>query len=188
MPTVWAFSVSLAATWEVALAFSSYGYLDVSVPHVRPVCLCIQHTVIRVSRDQRLFDSFPELFAAFHALHRLLAPRHPPHALMYLATLINSQNTYDSNAGLSSNVFARKRLQMPLRLHSIVKDQPLTSLAVRFVEGGVYQQPKSLSTPSVEEFFIFFFRLVPKTFIIRTLETIGIEPTTSALQGQRSPS
>ena len=107
---------------------------------------------------------------------------------MYLATLINSQNTYDSNAGLSSNVFARKRLQMPLRLHSIVKDQPLTSLAVRFVEGGVYQQPKSLSTPSVEEFFIFFFRLVPKTFIIRTLETIGIEPTTSALQGQRSPS
>jgi len=45
---------------------------------------------------------------------------------------------------------------MPLRLHSIVKDHPLTFLAVRFVEGGVYQQPKSLSTPSVEEFLFSF--------------------------------
>jgi hypothetical protein len=43
---------------------------------------------IRVPRDQRLFDSFPGLFAAFHALHRLLAPRHPPHALSNLTTMI----------------------------------------------------------------------------------------------------
>ncbi len=92
---VWADSVSLAATREVALAFFSYGYLDVSVPHVRSDALCIQATVIRESRDQSLFDSFPGLIAAFHALHRLLAPRHPPHALMYLATLINCQYIHD---------------------------------------------------------------------------------------------
>ena len=42
----------------------------------------------RVSRDQCLFDSFPRLFAVFHALHSLLAPRHPPHALSSLTTLI----------------------------------------------------------------------------------------------------
>jgi hypothetical protein len=42
---------------------------------------------IQGSRDQRLFDSFPELIAVFHALHRLLAPRHPPHALSSLAAL-----------------------------------------------------------------------------------------------------
>src|SRR5579871_73055 len=42
----------------------------------------------RESRDQCLFDSFPRLFAAFHALHSLLAPRHPPHALSSLTTLI----------------------------------------------------------------------------------------------------
>ena len=88
-PTVWADSFSLAATREVAFAFSSCGYLDVSVPHVRPVCLCIQHTVIQGSWDQRLFDSFPRLFAAFHALHRLLAPRHPPHALSSLTTIVS---------------------------------------------------------------------------------------------------
>ncbi len=31
---VWALSCSLAATWEIDFSFSSYGYLDVSVPHV----------------------------------------------------------------------------------------------------------------------------------------------------------
>ena len=106
MPTVWAVSCSLAATGEVALAFSSYGYLDVSVPHVRSVSLCIQLTVIRESQDQRSFDSSPRHFAAFHALHRLLAPRHPPHALIYLANLINCQ-TYTIltfNLRLSSQV------------------------------------------------------------------------------------
>ena len=39
------------------------------------------------SRDQRSFDSSPGLFAVFHALHRLLVPRHPPHALTSLAAL-----------------------------------------------------------------------------------------------------
>ena len=50
-------------------------------------------TIIRESRDQRLFDGFPELIAAFHALHRLLTPRHPPHALSSLTTLILASRT-----------------------------------------------------------------------------------------------
>ena len=31
---VWALSISLATTLEIDFSFSSYGYLDVSVPHV----------------------------------------------------------------------------------------------------------------------------------------------------------
>src|SRR2546423_10851850 len=54
--------------------------------------LWIQCMLIRVSRDQRSFDSFPGLFAVFHALLRLLAPRHPPHALSSLAALIPPSN------------------------------------------------------------------------------------------------
>ena len=46
--------------------------------------------LIQGSRDQCSFDSFPGLIAVFHALHRLLAPRHPPHALNSLAALIPS--------------------------------------------------------------------------------------------------
>ena len=37
---VWANSVSLAATQEIAIAFSSSGYLDVSVPRV-----CLQYPI-----------------------------------------------------------------------------------------------------------------------------------------------
>ncbi len=39
---------------------------------------------IRTSRDQRLVSTSPALIAAAHVLHRLLAPRHPPCALVLL--------------------------------------------------------------------------------------------------------
>jgi hypothetical protein len=39
---------------------------------------------IRKSRDQRLVSTYPGLIAAAHVLHRLLAPRHPPCALVLL--------------------------------------------------------------------------------------------------------
>ena len=40
--------------------------------------------MVRESRVLRLFDGSPGLFAAFHALHRLPTPRHPPCALLEL--------------------------------------------------------------------------------------------------------
>jgi hypothetical protein len=39
---------------------------------------------IRKSSDQRMVSSFPRLIAAAHVLHRLLAPRHSPCALVLL--------------------------------------------------------------------------------------------------------
>src|SRR5438093_4108686 len=48
----------------------------------------IQCRLIQGSRDQCAFDHSPELIAVFHALHRLLAPRHPPHALGSLTASI----------------------------------------------------------------------------------------------------
>ncbi len=85
--------------------------------------------------DHCSFDSFPRLIAAFHALHRLLVPRHPPHALMYLATLIHNLSCKSASTltirqtpsrhtrvQRSGNRPLRKRFQMPLRLFQIVKD------------------------------------------------------------------
>ena len=72
------------------ISFSSSGYLDVSVPRVPSVKLCIGLTVLKVllsgfphsdihgSKD---ICSSPWLFAAYHVLHRLSVPRHPPCAL-----------------------------------------------------------------------------------------------------------
>ncbi len=44
---VWAVPISLAATLGIAIAFFSWGYLDVSVPPVRPCFLCVQKQVLR---------------------------------------------------------------------------------------------------------------------------------------------
>src|SRR6266852_4682080 len=52
--------------------------------------LWIQCMIIQGSRDHLAFNQSPGLIAVFHALHRLLAPRHPPHALSSLAALIPS--------------------------------------------------------------------------------------------------
>ena len=86
-------SLSLAATQEIDVSFSSSGYLDVSVPRVPFIHLCIQcmmtevfsarfpHSEIDGSMD---ICSSPSLIAAYHVFHRLLVPRHPPYALSIL--------------------------------------------------------------------------------------------------------
>ena len=52
--------------------------------------LYIQPGPIRESWDQSPFVGSPRLFADFHALHRLLVPRHPPCALSNLTAMILS--------------------------------------------------------------------------------------------------
>ena len=42
---VWPVPLSLATTYGITIVFFSWGYLDVSVPPVRPMYLCIQYTV-----------------------------------------------------------------------------------------------------------------------------------------------
>src|SRR5947209_14717145 len=42
---------------------------------------------IRASACHWLFSASPRLIAAVHALHRLLVPRHPPHALTILTVI-----------------------------------------------------------------------------------------------------
>ena len=91
--TVWALPLSLAATDGIDVSFSSSGYLDVSVPRVPSGKLCIGLSVLKVylsgfphsdihgSKD---ICSSPWLFAAYHVLHRLSVPRHPPCALYSL--------------------------------------------------------------------------------------------------------
>ena len=96
---VWALSISLAATLEIDVSFSSSGYLDVSVHRVPLRTLWIgvrirevlsrgfPHSDISGSLD---ICSSPKLFAAYHVFHRLSVPRHPPCALSSITNLIDS--------------------------------------------------------------------------------------------------
>ena len=85
---VWAVPRPLAATDGIDFSFSSSGYLDVSVLQVGNVRLCIQHTLVRESADQLLFNGYPQLIAVFHALQSLPTPRRPPCALLRLIASI----------------------------------------------------------------------------------------------------
>ena len=102
--TVWALSISLAATLEIDFSVSSSGYLDVSVHRVPLHALWIgawmagvcpagfPHSDISGSLDM---CSSPKLFAAYHVFHRLLVPRHPPCALTTL-TVAGTIESLDS--------------------------------------------------------------------------------------------
>ena len=92
-------SISLAATLEIDFSFSSSWYLDVSVPRVPGVWLCIHHTSTEVCSvrfpHSEICGSMcichsPQLIAAYHVFHRLLVPRHPPCALYSLTKLLRS--------------------------------------------------------------------------------------------------
>ena len=86
---VWALPRSLAATQGITLVFSSSSPRS---PHKPMDSVCDAEGLtsagfpIQKSPDQCLFSSSPKLIAAIHVFHRLLAPRHPPFALISLAT------------------------------------------------------------------------------------------------------
>ena len=95
---VWPLSLSLAATNKIDVSFSSSGYLDVSVHRVPLHTLWIGVWMIRVLRTgfphsdicgSRIICISPQLFAAYHVLHRLLVPRHPPYALSSMTNLLS---------------------------------------------------------------------------------------------------
>ena len=95
--TVWPLSISLAATLEIDVSFSSSGYLDVSVHRVPFHTLWIGVWMAGVLPagfphsdicGSKIICISPQLFAAYHVFLRLLVPRHPPCALFCLITAI----------------------------------------------------------------------------------------------------
>ena len=96
--TVWPLSISLAATLEIDVSFSSSGYLDVSVHRVPFHTLWIGVWMTGVLPagfphsdicGSKIICISPQLFAAYHVFLRLLVPRHPPCALFCLISVIH---------------------------------------------------------------------------------------------------
>ena len=95
---VWPLPLSLATTRRISFDFSSSGYLDVSVPRVPLLNLCIQLRILDSSSrwfpNSEICGSMnicfsPQLIAACHVLLRLPMPRHSPYALVRLNSLSN---------------------------------------------------------------------------------------------------
>src|ERR687887_51162 len=108
---------------------------------------------IRRSRDQRLVSTSPALIAAAHVLHRLLAPRHPPCALVLLIEKNTLCSAMATLLRLHPNHRPYLRRLPPLRVRP-----PASGIAdFRGVTGGVYKarehihrgvaDPRLLATP-----------------------------------------
>ena len=67
--SVWALSISLAATLKIDVSFSSSGYLDVSVHRVPSVTLCIHVTVMAHYRHRVSPFGYPWIYRLFAAPH-----------------------------------------------------------------------------------------------------------------------
>jgi hypothetical protein len=90
---VWAFPISLAATFGISVIYFPSGTEMVHFPELAHTGLCIQPAVAGVHPagfphseipGSKPACGSPRLIAACHVLHRLLAPRHPPYALSSL--------------------------------------------------------------------------------------------------------
>ena len=90
---VWAFPISLAATFGISVIYFPSGTEMVHFPELAHTSLCIQPAVAGVHPagfphsdipGSKSACGSPRLIAACHVLHRLLAPRHPPYALSSL--------------------------------------------------------------------------------------------------------
>ena len=119
---------------------------------------------------------------------------------MCLATMINSQNlTSDRqsaststihSASLSASLTSRKTFRCHLDFIKLSKNNPPFRPDGRKCErGSVTALGNTVNLPALKksDFFQNRFLTDPASGFSQ-LETIGIEPTTSALQGQRSPS
>ena len=94
--SVWALTISLAATLVIDFSFSSSGYLDVSVHRVPCLKLCIYLRSTGVCPagfphsdicGSMCICHSPQLFAAYHVFRRLIVPRHPPCALLRFTSI-----------------------------------------------------------------------------------------------------
>ena len=150
--------------------------------------------IIRESRDQLAFNQSPGLIAVFHALHRLLAPRHPPHALSSLAALIPPPIGF-SPTRKKILLEATDPNNRPLLARRALVGKKVTILFILKAHAELFVRqllplPNCQRTKSRHDRWAgagAFANAAARTQFFGRVETTGIEPATSGLQNRRSP-
>jgi hypothetical protein len=134
---------------------------------------------IRRPPDQRLLSGFPELFAASHVLHRLLAPRHPPCALSSLTTTIRA-TTLEHSFGL----LPRSDHMQFSKNHPRHERRAAHRATLRRVVSSSSKLFHQSALPSGRTSDLKETHSAPPCC---GMELKGVEPSTSGLQNRRSP-
>ena len=96
---VWALPRSLATTGGIIVYFLFLRVLRCfSSPRwpLHKQMSCLQHDGLSHSEigGSKVICTYPPLIAAYHVLHRLSEPRHPPSALIYFLKIVDRTNKY----------------------------------------------------------------------------------------------
>ena len=140
-------------------------------------------SLIRISVDITDICSSPQLFAAYHVLHRLLVPRHSPYALLCLISsfsmsffLGHSRNCSSNNVFITTTfAFLMSFLSRFLQLCSF---QGTLHLLPQMVGSSGLEPPTSRLSGV---------RSNQLSYEPILVEMNGFEPMASCLQGRRSP-
>ncbi len=119
----------------------------------------------------------PRLIAAYHVLHRLSVPRHPPYALISLTKTGFQQITIVLCKRIHTSVW---QIVLP-NPYSIVKEQ--SKILQKFIFGGDNRDRTGdlrLAKPALSHL-----SYIPKIFC-NLVGLSGVEPLTSRLSGARS--
>ena len=142
---VWAFPISLAATFGISVIYFPSGTEMVHFPELAHTSLCIQPAVTGVHPagfphsdipGSKPACGSPRLIAACHVLHRLLAPRHPPYAL---SSLIIKLTQYVVSRGVLAG--GRTKVRTLQRLAAVAKLRLSTSSFALFLADPLFRGP-----------------------------------------------
>ena len=202
---VWPVPRSLATTYGISFDFSSWGYLDVSVRPVFPrnamdsrydawqfIPCGFPHSEIHGSRDM---CSSPWLIAACHVLRRRPVPRHSPCALSnltYSHTLSCMRLWFFLSSNYPKHMFLRRSFKTRFLLSVLVSTSTrLQDLNFSFVFSlSCYLVFVCSCQGTMESLIRLIRRPSHQADAFRKssmVETVGVEPATSCLQGRRSP-
>ncbi len=133
------------------------------------------------SQGQSSFDSSPGLIAAYHVLHRLITPRHPPCTLNSLITFIagpasrnksrktKTRNKYSKPLpALIRSCVKRDRLVLPACLSCRTIGEPQSLLPICGCQKAVLEilfQAQILSTRLVQSLFVSNVFMTRKAFL-----------------------
>ena len=180
-PAVWALARSLATTCAIIVIFSSSGYLDVSVPRVRPPqCPAVwRHRCRRVSPfgHPRVAGHLP-LAAAFRSLSRPSSPPRAtgiPHAPFLSFLSPSSQNT--AHNGMTP----QRHMGVCECLIDLLISCRSIALSTRFLRFDSQDSPASKGRP-------LYSSRSQHVNDLNIVEDNGLEPLTPCLQSRCSTS
>ena len=172
---VWAFPISLAATFGISVIYFPAGTEMVHFPALAHTDLCIQSAVTGVHPvgfphsdipGSKPACGSPRLIAACHVLHRLLAPRHPLYAL---SSLIIKLTQYVVSQGAFAMPVWRPALQ---KLAAVAIPQLSAGSSVLFPAAPFFRGPlaRRRAIDSTSNRYLTEFALLNPQLLLNILE------------------